>query len=546
MQSFIQYAQFDEFWERLEPQTPYGKDMKQERPIYSDLADLEAIWQGCEQAAQLLRGKSGQRPTSPSLPASNLGLNRINYHLKRLPRFRTEPLSLYDEVDIFEIKKFLFNYHQLLKLLPEETRTFFKLSYTSQELEDLLSHGDQYAETFYVADEYSPELRHLRQELRALDTEIEELKAEQLNLIEKRCHWNICGDFILVKRAEADKVRSEQEQLVESQLSLEPYDSDYYMVRLRPQAALIAALNHRQELLSGERQAEARILEQISQAINDELPRVLEYRDRVRFLDMSLARAKLAQAYDMVVPTINEQPDMPIAISEGRFIICQESCQRLGANYIPLDLELTRHHNIIFGSNMGGKTITLKTLAFLQLCVQCGLYVPARSFRTTLFRHFHYIGEGRCDTPQQGLSGFGFEMSQFCQAHADFAEPTLVLFDEFARTTNSREAEALISAILEDLIKQRAVWTLFSSHFHGIARLPQVGFFKMRGLKRDLLQGENDELTQLQRLQHINELIDYRVQPDPEHLESSDAIAIAGLLGVPEAIVSRAQSYIGG
>ncbi|MBQ7569084.1 hypothetical protein IJT17_09840 [bacterium] len=532
MQSFIYYAQFDDFWNRLEPLTPYGKDLKQERTLYYQADDLEKLWEAADCAAQLLDN-------------GEINLSRIRYFLKRLPRFRCEALSCYDEADIFEYKKFISNYHQLTKLLPQAQRDFFGLSFTSQPLEELLSRGEQYMETFYVDDAYSEELAEVRRQIRDTDRQLQEAEQSCLRQIEETLGWSFAGEFAVVTKAEVHAVSAAKEEQLSLLVTLEPFDSERFIVRPRLPGTHLALQEQRQKLAGQERQAEATILSAISAEIRSELPLLLRYRQSVCALDFALARAKLARQYDLVRPTITAEPSAPLLIEGGRFIPCAEHCASLGTAYVPLDWRLDRQQAVLFGSNMGGKTIALKTLAFLQLCVQTGLYVPAKHLQTCLFKHFHYIGEGRRDTPQQGLSGFGYEMSQFCQAYACFDEPTLVLFDEFARTTNSREAEALISAILADMAEKTSVRAVFSSHFHGIQRQPQTAFFKMRGLRRDTaLEEQAKQETPEQRLMHISALIDYRIQPDPQRLESSDALAIAALLGVPAAITEFAKKQL--
>ena len=532
MESFIHYAQFDEFWKNLEPLTPYGKDLKQQRAIYVKAQDLEHIWAGSDCAAELLEN-------------SSVNLSRIRYFLKRLPRLRTETLPCYDEADIFEYKKFLANYHRLLDLLPEKQRLFFNLDYSSHDLEKLLNKGDQYTDTFYVADAYSEDLAQTRGQIRDLDKRISSSLRDQLDQITAHFGWTFPGDFAVIAKSSAAQARENSPVLLEQLVILEPFDGERLLVRPRLSGISLALQEKRQELTNRERREEQTILEAISEAINADLPQILHYLQSVSSLDMALARAKLVQRFRLQRPQLSTSPQEPIIVEEGRFIPCQEQCERLRTDYIPLDWRLSKQNAVLFGSNMGGKTIALKTLAFLQLCVQTGLYVPAQKMQTCLFQNFRYIGEGRLDTPQQGLSGFGYEISQFCEAYTLFDRPVLVLFDEFARTTNSREAEALISAILQDISSKSAVRTVFSSHFHGIARQEHTEFFKMRGLKREAAARESNSLkTVSERLQHISSLIDYRIQPDPETLESSDALTIAALLGTPAAITESAQNRL--
>ena len=533
MDSFIHYSQFNEFWQRLEPLTPYGKDVKQQQTVYCRSEELQKLWESSDCAAQLLQSSAAD-------------LSRIRYFLKRLPRFRCEPLPCYDEADIFEYKKFLGNYRRLFELLPPEQRSFFNLDFISQDLEQLLSRGDQYAETFYVADAYSEQLNQIRARIRELDKQLDVAARAQLDRIAGLWGWNIVGDFAVISKESVQAARAENASLLDQLVSIDTFDGGRLLIRPRQSGEHLALLEQRRDAAARERREEQTVLETISEAIRGELPNLCRYRQNICAFDLALARAKLAQQYGLRRPLLNRGPQDPIIVEKGRFLPCQEQCARLDTEYIPLDWQLNRPGAVLFGSNMGGKTIALKTLAFLQMCVQTGLYVPAQSLRTCLFKNFRYIGEGRLDTPQQGLSGFGYEVSQFCEAYDRLKEPTLLLFDEFARTTNSREAESLISAILADISRKTTVRAVFSSHFHGIDRLPQVDFFKMRGLNRSASSAsdfgrEAQAETVQERLQQISALIDYRIQPDPETLDSSDALAIAALLGVPSSITETAR-----
>jgi DNA mismatch repair ATPase MutS len=200
---------------------------------------------------------------------------------------------------------------------------------------------------------------------------------------------------------------------------------------------------------------------------------------------------------------------------------------------------------VIFGSNMGGKTVVLKTLAFLQLLAQAGLFVPARRFETRVFHRFHYVGEGRRREEGRGLSGFGFEIRQFNEAHADFGDDTLALFDEFARTTSSAEAEALLSAILEELAGCPRVVAVFSTHFRGVKRLEGVRYLRMGGLDRsrlDLAAPAGEDLAG--RIRHIDRQMRFCLEPDVPGERRSDALAVAALLGLSPALARRAEDFL--
>lgn len=527
MRDFLAYAQFDLFWERFLPDTPFGRAAKEGlRPI-RDPETLGRIWEETEWAVDLLQ----------SLDQDAVRLSRIQHHLKRIPRVCEEPKAVYDEVDIFQFKKFLHNFKSLAALLGSNFGTRFGLSFGSEVLEQLLDTGRQSAESFYVADAYSAELAEVRREIRETDTALQDLQAARSAQILERWDFAFAGKaFLLVPRERIGHLEEASALLV-----VEPFDETRYSVRPRAAAAELLLLERRAALMARERSCEEAVLETLSHALRNELPRLAEYRQALTAFDLALARARLVREYRLVRPTLGGPG---IGIVEGRFIPCEERCRAMGTTYVPLVAGFDASATVVFGSNMGGKTVVLKTLAFLQLCAQMGLFVPAEAFNTRLFHHFRYLGEGHAPSVAQGLSGFGSEIHRFVEASRDFGEPTLVLFDEFARTTHSLEAEAILSAVVEFVAAQPGVVGLFSTHYRGIRRLPGVRYVRMRGLNREGLDLRLAPGVDLEgRIRHIDQRMDYRLAPDDGGPGASDAIAVAALLGLEQPIVQRATEF---
>jgi DNA mismatch repair ATPase MutS len=527
MRDFLAYAEFGGFWERFHPETPFGREEKERLTIHTAPEDLEKIWDQTDCLLAFLA----------KLEGDTVRLSRITHHLKRIPRFPEEPRSVYDEVEIFQFKKFLHNYKSIGELLDHEVQHRFGFSFVSASFERLLDVGRQSAESFYVADEYSPELASVRAEIRKVD---ESLRfARDHRAAEIKARWGLefgFKDFLLVVRKTIGDPQAASDLLL-----VEPYDETMYAVRPLRSAEELVLSERRTALLSKERSCEEAVLEHLSRVASEELPRLLEYREVVRAFDLALARARLAREYDLIRPTIGTGA---LRIDRGRFIPCEEMCRDLGTPYTALDAMLDASVTVVFGSNMGGKTIVLKSIAFLQLCAQTGLFVPADRFETRVFRHFHYLGEGCIREDIQGLSGFGFEIRQLNQAWEAFQEPTLALFDEFARTTNSHEAEAILSAVIEGMSGNHAVMAFFSTHFRGVQRFRNVSYLRMKGLDRAGLDlHEADGVALDERIRLINKHMEHRLVPDDETRTVSDAIAVAALLGMDPAIARRAENF---
>lgn len=525
------YAGADELWRRFLPRTPFGRDAKARAVPMTGRAVLEERYDLTDAALALLE----------ALDADRVTLDRIHHHLGRLPRLPEVPPEAFDEVEVFQLKKFLFNHGSLLALLPETLRQRFGLKELPCGLVELLGTGRQGDESFYLADAYDPELAEVRLALREADAASRRLHEDSEQALRQRWGFAFEGRaFLLVPRERVGDASAASELL-----DVEPWDADRLCVRPRPVAESLRLAEETSALLSRERSLEARVLRALSVPLRAALPSFLEQARAVESFDLALAGARLAREARLTRPALH---DGGISIERGRHLPTEALCERLGTPYTPLDATFDGGATVVFGSNMGGKTVVLKTLAFLQLAAQSGLFVPAARFTTRVFRHLHYVGEGRERDEGRGLSGFGFEIRQFNEAHADFGGETLALFDEFARTTSSGEAEALLSAILEELAERPRVVALFSTHFRGVRRLPGVRYLRMGGLDRACLDpagpDDGDDADLAARIRHIDRQMRFCLEPDTPGERRSDAIAVAALLGLSPALARRAEDFL--
>ena len=527
MSAFLAYAEFQDFWDRFAPETPFGREDKDRQTVVTEPAALEAIWDRTAIALTFLDDLAGDP----------VRLDRITHHLKRLPRFPLEPRAPFTEVELFQFKKFLHNYTSLMALLDPRTLEPFGFTWRSQALASLLDTGRQSAESFYVADDYDPDLRAVRGELRDNSAAAQAERARRDREVQDR--WGLrfgTTEFLVIARARlGDPVQAGALLLVE------PFDETQCLVRPLPTAAGLLLAERREALLARERLLEEAVLVRISQVVCGEQEAFRDYQEAVRSFDLALARARLARAHGLTRPILAPGP---IAIRQGRFLPCEASCRTLGLPYVPLDATFDTPVAALFGSNMGGKTVVLKTLAFLQLCVQTGLFAPAAAFTTRVFEHLHYVGEGAAAEGTQGLSGFGREIRQFNAVWADCGGSTLALFDEFARTTQSQEAEALLSAAMEAMAARPGLVALFSTHFRGIRRLAGVRYLRMRGLDRAGLETLPAEADAETRLRLISRHMDYRLAADDGLTGVSDALAVAESLGLAPAIARQAKTFL--
>lgn len=522
------WAEVDALAARLLPRTPFGRAEKERLAPLTDRAALEALHDRTGAALDLLRALDGDRVV----------LDRLHHHLDRLPRFPDSPRDPFDEVELFQLKKFLFNHGALLALLPRGLKELLGLRPLPAELTPLLGAGRQGDETFHVADAYDPELARVRAALRANDAAARGLREAHEAAL--RARWGFAFEgraFLLVPRERLGAPAGAADLL-----DVEPWDAERLCVRPRAAAEALRLAEEGAALLARERGLEAGVLVALSAPLREALPAFLEQARAVAALDLALARARLAREAGLVRPTFDAEG---IRVEGGRHLPTEELCASLGTPYTPLDADLAPGPTVVFGSNMGGKTVALRTVAFLQLAAQSGLFVPARAFATRVFRRFHYVGEGRGRDEGRGLSGFGFEVSRLAAAWPDLEEGALAVFDELARTTSSIEAEALLSAVLEALAGRPRTVALFATHFRGVRRLPGVRYLRMGGLDRSRLgPGAEEDEDLAARIRRIDTLMRYSLEPDEPGERRSDAVAVARLLGLPPALARRAEDFL--
>jgi DNA mismatch repair ATPase MutS len=335
-------------------------------------------------------------------------------------------------------------------------------------------------------------------------------------------------------------------------LAVEPYDDALFCVRPLKCAASLTIAEKRLELAQRERLCEKDVLESLSQDVCNEAPNLEKYLNAALAFDLAWVRARMAVEHGLARPILHAKNSL--RIEKGRFPPCEAACIERGLKYFPLDASFDSAATVIFGSNMGGKTVVLQTAALLQLAAQAGLFVPAARFETRVFGKFHYIGERRGGLAHEGLSGFGLEMLQLMQAWQSVADDgneydkgTMILMDEFARTTSSKESEALLAAVLEAISERANAMALCSTHFHRVPRVPRATFLRMVGFDRKNAaigsMGPSKDYTPLDgSIADIAKCMVYAlVQDDGKH--SSDAIAIAQLLGLDAELVQRAKSF---
>ncbi|MGM0431606.1 MAG: endonuclease MutS2 [Spirochaetota bacterium] len=132
---------------------------------------------------------------------------------------------------------------------------------------------------------------------------------------------------------------------------------------------------------------------------------------------------------------------------------------------VPLDIAIDEHIRVIVmsGPNAGGKTVTLKTVAFLVLMNQLGMYIPAAEGSQLPVFSSVWSDIGDEQSIELELSTFSGHLNRISTILNTIDDKALVLLDELGTGTDPIEGAALAQAILE-YCRTRAAVTLVTSH----------------------------------------------------------------------------------
>ncbi|MCH4124267.1 MAG: endonuclease MutS2 [Levilactobacillus sp.] len=285
---------------------------------------------------------------------------------------------------------------------------------------------------------------------------------------------------------------------------------------IEPQA--VVGLNNRlRQNQIDERHEEQRILAELTALLEPYQDEILRNSEILGHFDFINAKAKYAHALKATEPQLSVANQ--VSLRQARHPLIDQ--KKVVANDIAIGKDYKAI--IVTGPNTGGKTITLKTLALVQLMGQSGLFIPANENSVIGVFHDIFADIGDEQSIEQSLSTFSGHMENIVAILKQADEHSLIVVDELGAGTDPQEGAALAIAILDE-IGTLGSYVMASTHY---PELKAYGYNRPDTINASMeFNGET-----LQPTYHLLIGIPGR----------SNALDIAARLGMPAQVVDAAR-----
>lgn len=215
--------------------------------------------------------------------------------------------------------------------------------------------------------------------------------------------------------------------------------------------------NEISELTFAERREVERILRTLTEEVGAEAASFLTSMERLRIVDSAMARARFAERYNCVEPTITDERE--IRLVNARHPILMLRLDKV----VPMSIDLSAkdHTVVISGPNAGGKTVAMKTLGLITAMTLAGIHPPAAECTVHPCAVFTDIGDQQ--SIENDLSTFSSHIGRIGQILHQVEEGDVVLLDEIGTGTDPDEGGAIAASILNDLVS-RGAFVLATTH----------------------------------------------------------------------------------
>jgi len=386
-----------------------------------------------------------------------------------------------------------------------------------------------------LRDESSPELYHLRGELRRLHQScMRKVKdfAQQYNMLAylQDEFMTLSSDrYVLPLKA---NFKGRMQGIIHdwSQTGETCYFEPMFLVEIN---------NRLQELKREEREEERKVLVYLRSLLEAELPGARAALELLAQLDVLQAKRRLAALFDgRPLPLTPVAEGIQLLDARHPLLMLNrvaesgkdgsKAAAAAQSKVRPLDIVLRPGERalVITGGNAGGKTVCLKTLGLIAAMTLSGLPVPvgAGSHLPWFSRLDAFIGDEQ--SLADNVSTFTAQIEHLAKAWKHLDASSLVLLDEFGAGTDPAQGAALAQAVLDELLDKHT-FVLSATHFPALKSYALT----REGARAASMLFDPQSKKPLFRLAY-------------DQVGASQALDVAREHGLAESIVRRAEHYL--
>ncbi|CBK20462.2 uncharacterized protein [Blastocystis hominis] len=213
------------------------------------------------------------------------------------------------------------------------------------------------------------------------------------------------------------------------------------------------------------------------------------------------------------------------------------------------DLLLTAFtpHQLVLGPNCSGKTTFIKQIGVACVLAQLGCFVPAQYGHVPIFESLAMCG-GEEESIESGLSSFAREVRCIRDVFDGLSGCSLLLCDEFGKSTSLECALSLHWSLLEFCSTRPALFSLFSTHFMPLASIRNCYTTVKTSFMKTAFDPSNAPRFLCSIAVYKNVLVsnsqDAVAKEFKDEMDRHYGIIAARLCGLPESLVSQAEAIV--
>jgi len=503
----LKTLEFNKIIEKLKSyiKSPLGEDYLNDMKQYNSINEIKYQLAATSEARHLI--------TIGKLSLS--GLFDIRNVLKQV-RINSTPkeedfVAIYQTIDCYE------QAIQKIRKQKEDTPEMNKLIEGAPYLGDLSNFlKNSISPEGYVLDDASQELKALRRKIMIKEDNIKKRvdsivqSSSMSTYLQEKLVTIRQGKYVIPVKY---NYRSQVKGIVHDQ------SASGATLFIEPQA--IVELSNELRILKQEEKREVdRILRELTTACYDDYENLRFVINIMGVLDYLCARGYLSLEMNAVEPKVND--NKVIAINNARHPLIPKE------EVVPVSVSIGDNYKslIITGPNTGGKTVTLKLIGLCQVMAQSGLHIPADVNSEVAIFDNVLADIGDEQSIEQSLSTFSSHMKNIVRLLDMATENSLVLLDELGAGTDPVEGAALAMSIIDELLERNAI-SVATTHYSEL----KVYAYDHPNIINGSVEFDIETLSPTYKL----------VLGVPG---KSNAFLISERLGLPNKIISRADSYL--